>query len=191
MANVLKREKQIAGLAAFVRRQLDSLDHAADGRRPEYDHAADPPLWNDCRDSSTKRWRTSVCGTSSATRFGRSVRIKEGHLRGNGNRRSRRSATIYLLHGPGHGHQVAGHVRRWQAHAGSDAGFIADLEKRPVRRRSATATTAPDQHRWFESVRARDPRSFGGSVRHGVLMKNYVNPEVGRYAPPDLVKPNG
>ena len=31
-------------------------------------------------------------------------------------------------------------------------------------------------------------RSFVGSVRHGVLVKNYVNPESGRYAPPDLVK---
>jgi hypothetical protein len=31
-------------------------------------------------------------------------------------------------------------------------------------------------------------RSFVGSVRHGVLIKNYVNPDSGRYAPPDLVK---
>jgi hypothetical protein len=31
-------------------------------------------------------------------------------------------------------------------------------------------------------------RSFGRSVRHGVLIKQYVNPEVGRYAPPALIK---
>lgn len=29
---------------------------------------------------------------------------------------------------------------------------------------------------------------FGPTVRHGVLIKNYVNPDVGRYAPPDLVR---
>lgn len=29
-------------------------------------------------------------------------------------------------------------------------------------------------------------RQFKGQVRHGVLIKNYVNPESGRYAPPDL-----
>ncbi len=31
-------------------------------------------------------------------------------------------------------------------------------------------------------------RHFNGTVRHGVLVKNYVNPEVGRYAPPTLMK---
>lgn len=28
---------------------------------------------------------------------------------------------------------------------------------------------------------------FGSHVQHGVIIKNYVNPEVGRYAPPDLM----
>jgi len=28
---------------------------------------------------------------------------------------------------------------------------------------------------------------FGSYVQHGVIVKNYVNPEVGRYAPPDIV----
>ncbi len=31
-------------------------------------------------------------------------------------------------------------------------------------------------------------RHFQGTVRHGVLKKQYVNPEVGRYAPPILMK---
>lgn len=30
--------------------------------------------------------------------------------------------------------------------------------------------------------------SFDGTVRHGVLIKNYVNPEVGRYSPPSLMR---
>ncbi len=34
----------------------------------------------------------------------------------------------------------------------------------------------------------RSADHFRGTVRHGVLIKNYVNPEVGRYAPPDLIK---
>ncbi len=28
--------------------------------------------------------------------------------------------------------------------------------------------------------------SFGGTVRHGIVIKNYKNPETGRYAPPEL-----
>lgn len=31
-------------------------------------------------------------------------------------------------------------------------------------------------------------REFGKNAKHGVLIKKYVNPEVGRYAPPSLVK---
>ena len=31
-------------------------------------------------------------------------------------------------------------------------------------------------------------KACGQAVGHGVLVKNYVNPEVGRYAPPDLCR---
>ena len=36
------------------------------------------------------------------------------------------------------------------------------------------------------SYRPAIARSFGKTARHGVVIKNYVNAEVGRYAPPDL-----
>jgi IS1 family transposase len=67
--------------------------------------------------------------------------------------------------------------------------FIADLETRLFR--------APDQigdNRPQVSTDGWGPygpsimRAFRGTVRHGVLIKQYVNPEVGRYAPPDLIK---
>jgi IS1 family transposase len=67
--------------------------------------------------------------------------------------------------------------------------FIADLQKRLVR----TLSTAGDERTQI-STDGFGPygpaiyRNFGRSVRHGVLIKNYVNPDVGRYAPPDLVK---
>ena len=35
---------------------------------------------------------------------------------------------------------------------------------------------------YFPSIR----NAFGGTVRHGAIIKNYQNPEVGRFAPPDL-----
>jgi IS1 family transposase len=67
--------------------------------------------------------------------------------------------------------------------------FIADLQKRLVR----TLSTAGDERTQI-STDGFGPygpaiyRNFGRSARHGVLIKNYVNPEVGRYAPPALVK---
>jgi IS1 family transposase len=69
------------------------------------------------------------------------------------------------------------------------AAFIADLEKRLVRQPSADADDIPQisTDGWGPYVPCI-ARSFGRSVRHGVLIKQYVNPEVGRYAPPDLVK---
>jgi IS1 family transposase len=69
------------------------------------------------------------------------------------------------------------------------AAFVADLEKRIVRQPVADAGDTPQisTDGWGPYVPCI-ARSFGRSVRHGVLIKQYVNPEVGRYAPPDLVK---
>jgi len=67
--------------------------------------------------------------------------------------------------------------------------FMADLEKRLYR----TPDTIGDQRPQI-STDGWGPYgptiadSFRNTVRHGVLIKNYVNPEVGRYAPPALVK---
>jgi IS1 family transposase len=67
--------------------------------------------------------------------------------------------------------------------------FIADLEKRLVRVPDMLGEMRPQLstdgwNAYVPSIR----RHFHGTVRHGVLIKNYVNPEVGRYAPPDLIK---
>lgn len=42
----------------------------------------------------------------------------------------------------------------------------------------------------WQSYPATLKAAFGGKVRHGVLVKQYSNPEVGRYAPPALMKTN-
>jgi IS1 family transposase len=67
--------------------------------------------------------------------------------------------------------------------------FIADLEKRLVRVPDVLGESRPQLSTdgWNAYVPAIR-RHFRGTVRHGVLIKNYVNPEVGRYAPPDLIK---
>jgi IS1 family transposase len=67
--------------------------------------------------------------------------------------------------------------------------FVADLEKRLVRVPEMLGEDRPQLSTdgWNAYVPAIR-RHFRGTVRHGVLIKNYVNPEVGRYAPPDLVK---
>jgi IS1 family transposase len=67
--------------------------------------------------------------------------------------------------------------------------FIADLEKRLVRQPSADANDLPQiSTDGWSPYPGAIARAFGSSVRHGVLIKNYVNPESGRYAPPALVK---
>jgi IS1 family transposase len=69
------------------------------------------------------------------------------------------------------------------------AAFVADLEKRIVRQPSADADNIPQiSTDGWGPYQPCIARSFGRSARHGVLIKQYVNPEVGRYAPPDLVK---
>jgi IS1 family transposase len=67
--------------------------------------------------------------------------------------------------------------------------FIADLEKRLVRPPVTSGSERPQisTDGWGPYVPSI-ANNFRGTVRHGVLIKNYVNPEVGRYAPPALVK---
>ena len=69
------------------------------------------------------------------------------------------------------------------------AAFIADLEKRLVRQPVMDADDTPQIQTdgWGPYVPCI-ARSFGRPVRHGVLIKNYVNPETGRYAAAALVK---
>ncbi|HEV8066230.1 MAG TPA: hypothetical protein VGP76_00745 [Planctomycetaceae bacterium] len=66
--------------------------------------------------------------------------------------------------------------------------FIADLSRRLHRTPEMIGENRPqlstDGFRpYVEAIRDH----FRGTVKHGVLIKNYVNPEVGRYAPPALI----
>lgn len=67
--------------------------------------------------------------------------------------------------------------------------FIEDIEKRLHRAPGITEDHTPqfstDGFGPYQPV-IRDV--FGSTAKHGVLVKNYVNPEVGRYQPPDLVR---
>ena len=60
------------------------------------------------------------------------------------------------------------------------------MKERLVRRPVLGGRSAADQHRRLQPYVPAIRRSFRGTVKHGVLIKNYVNPEVGRYAPPPL-----
>ena len=63
------------------------------------------------------------------------------------------------------------------------------LEKRLVRQPEADADDIPQiSTDGWSPYPGAIARKFGRSVWHGVLIKNYVNPETGRYAPPDLVR---
>src|ERR1700722_12723950 len=69
--------------------------------------------------------------------------------------------------------------------------FIADLEKRLVRQPVMLGGDRPQiSTDGFSPYVTAIRNSFRGTVKHGVLIKNYVNPEVGRYAPPQLIDVN-
>lgn len=67
--------------------------------------------------------------------------------------------------------------------------MIRDLQSRMVRRPDAEGDERPQLSTdGFPCYPAAIGDEFGESVKHGVLIKNYVNPEVGRYAPPKLLR---
>lgn len=65
--------------------------------------------------------------------------------------------------------------------------FIADLAKRIVRPPQLCDDSPQLSTDGWSPYPGAVSQHFGGAVRHGILIKNYVNPEVGRYAPPKLV----
>jgi IS1 family transposase len=116
------------------------------------------------------------------------VRKKEGHLRGN----EKRNSTIgdaYLYTALDTDTKLLVTFAIGKRNSEVTAAFIADLEKRLVRQPSADADDIPQisTDGWGPYLPSI-ARSFGRSVRHGVLIKQYSNPEVGRYAPPDLAR---
>ncbi|MEX2286866.1 MAG: hypothetical protein WD648_07240 [Planctomycetaceae bacterium] len=67
------------------------------------------------------------------------------------------------------------------------AAMIADLERRMVRLPVSEGEDRPQLSTdgWASYIPTIG-RSFGQSVKHGILIKQYRNPESGRYAPPAL-----
>jgi len=65
--------------------------------------------------------------------------------------------------------------------------FIDDLESRMFVRPDTDGEQRPQiSTDGWGSYRPAIAQTFGKTARHGVLVKNYSNPESGRYAPPDL-----
>jgi hypothetical protein len=116
------------------------------------------------------------------------VRKKEGHIRGH-EARDRTIGDAYLYTALDTDTKLLVTFAIGKRNSEVTAAFIADLEKRLVRQPSADADDIPQI-----STDGWGPygpciaRSFGRSVRHGVLIKQYINPDVGRYAPPALIK---
>jgi IS1 family transposase len=113
---------------------------------------------------------------------------KQGHLRGR-EISSDRIGDIYLFTALDTDTKLLATFAIGKRSAQTTAMFIADLEKRLYR----TPDTIGDQRPQI-STDGWGPygptiaASFRNTVRHGVLIKQYVNPDVGRYAPPALVK---
>jgi IS1 family transposase len=115
------------------------------------------------------------------------VKKKQGHLHGN-ELRNDKIGDIYLFTALDTDTKLIASFSVAKRTSEATQAFIADLEKRMVRQPlSDPQSPQISTDGWGPYVPAI-ARSFVGSVRHGVLVKNYVNPEVGRYAPPDLVK---
>src|SRR5580704_11662926 len=116
------------------------------------------------------------------------VRKKEGHIRGH-EARDRTIGDAYLYTALDTDTKLLVTFAIGKRNSEVTAAFIADLEKRLVRQPSADADDIPQisTDGWGPYLPSI-ARSFGRSVRHGVLIKQYSNPEVGRYAPPDLAR---
>jgi IS1 family transposase len=66
--------------------------------------------------------------------------------------------------------------------------LIRDLESRMIRPPISTGAERPQLSTdGFNTYPGAIAERFGSSVKHGVLIKQYRNPESGRYAPPDLI----
>jgi IS1 family transposase len=116
------------------------------------------------------------------------VRKKERHLYGN-EKRNNTIGDAYLYTALDTDTKLLVTFAVGKRNSEVTAAFIADLEKRLVRQPVADADDTPQisTDGWGPYMPCI-ARSFGRSVRHGVLIKNYVNPEVGRYSPPDLAR---
>jgi IS1 family transposase len=116
------------------------------------------------------------------------VRKKEGHLYGN-EKRDETIGDIYLYTALDTDTKLLVTFALGKRNSQVTEMFIADLEKRLVRQPVSDADDTPQiSTDGWSPYPGAIARAFGRSVRHGVLIKNYVNPESGRYAPPDLVK---
>ncbi len=72
--------------------------------------------------------------------------------------------------------------------AATTEAFIEDLSKRLYRSPEAIGDYRPQLSTdGFTPYGPAIRNHFHGTVKHGVLIKQYVNPDVGRYAPPALV----
>ena len=113
---------------------------------------------------------------------------REGHLQGN-EKRDPTVGDIYLHTALDTDTKLLVSFTIGNASPEATHAFIADLEKRLVRQPLTQGEDRPQisTDGWNAYVPAIR-KAFRGTVKHGVLIKNYVNPESGRYAPPDLVK---
>ena len=72
--------------------------------------------------------------------------------------------------------------------AATTEAFIEDLSKRLYRGPEAIGDDRPQLSTdGFTPYGPAIRNHFHGTVKHGILIKNYVNPDVGRYAPPSLI----
>ncbi len=114
------------------------------------------------------------------------VRKKEARLTGR-EKRDDAIGDIYLFTALDPATKLLFAHRLGKRNGATTDAFMADISKRLMRAPGGDMTPQFSTDGFAPYLSAiRD--TFGESAKHGVLIKNYVNPEVGRYQPPDMVK---
>ncbi len=188
MANVLKREKQIQILRLLSEgNSIRSTERLTDMHRDTIMRFV-VRFGNQCRAFLDEALSNLSLRHVQCDEIWTFVRKKEGHLYGN-EKRNNTIGDAYLYTALDTDTKLLVTFAIGKRNSEVTAAFIADLEKRLVRQPVADADDTPQisTDGWGPYVPCI-ARSFGRSVRHGVLIKNYVNPDVGRYAPPALIK---
>jgi IS1 family transposase len=188
MANVLKREKQIGVLRLLSEGNSIRSTMRLTGVDQNTIMRLIVRFGNACRDFLDATMVNLQLRHVQLDEIWTFVAKKQGHLKGR-EISSDRIGDIYLFTALDTDTKLLATFAVGKRTTQTTAMFVADLEQRLYR----TPDTIGD-HRPQISTDGWGPygptiaESFRNTVRHGVLVKNYVNPEVGRYAPPALVK---
>lgn len=186
MANVLKREKQIAVVRLLCEGNSIRSTERLTGIHRDTIMRIMLRFGEACRrflDLSLSNVSVERVELDEVWTF---CRKKQGHL----SEREKDDPTIgdiYLFTGICADTKLLIHFELGKRNQETTDRFVSELERRIVRPPISFGSDRPQiSTDGFPAYPGSIGRAFGQTVRHGVLIKNYANPESGRYAPPDL-----